>query len=137
MKYLLDTNVCVDYLNGRYLNVIRRIQASDPKDLVLSTVVVAELRFGADKSRQIRRNHARIDILSAEVPLLDFDQSAAAAFGPLRSTLERSGQVIGPYDMLIAAQAVSRGLVLVTDNVKEFDRVAGLGIENWRHGGQH
>ncbi len=137
MRYLLDTNVCVDYLNGHYPNVIRRIQATDPGDLVLSTVVVAELRFGADKSQQVRRNHARVDILSAEFPPLDFDLTAASAFGPIRTSLERSGQVIGPYDMLIAAQAVSRSLVLVTNNVEEFRRITALDIENWRHGDRH
>ena len=132
MRYLLDTNVCIDYLNGRYPNVTHRIQECRPQDLCLSSVVVAELRYGADKSDRIRRNHARVDVLAGEIQCLDFDPEAAAAFGRVRAALERAGQVIGPYDMLIAAQALSRQLVLVTDNLAEFRRVEGLEVENWR-----
>lgn len=134
MRYLLDTNVWVDYLNERYPTVASRILASDPDDLGLSSVVLAELRYGADKSRRPDWNHARIDTLAREVPILEFDSSAATAFGRLRSRLESSGQPIGPYDMLIAAQALAGDLILVTDNEREFERVAGLQIENWRPG---
>ena len=132
MKYLLDTNVCVDYLSGRYPGVVRRVHGSPPADLALSSVVVAELRYGADRSGRPRANHARVDVLVAEVPPLEFDHDAAGAYGRLRAGLETAGAPIGPNDMLIAAQALSRGLVLVTDNVGEFRRVKGLKIENWR-----
>lgn len=132
MRYLLDTNVWVDYLNQRYPNVTARIRSADPEELGLSTVVLAELRYGAEKSQRPARNHERIDILVQEVPCVDFDQPAAAAFGRLRTTLEAAGNPIGPYDTMIAAQALSRGLVLVTDNFAEFGRVGGLPIENWR-----
>jgi tRNA(fMet)-specific endonuclease VapC len=132
MKYLLDTNVCVDYLSGRYPGVVRRVHDSAPADLALSSVVVAELRYGADRSGRPRANHARVDVLVAEVPPLEFDHDAADAYGRLRAGLEAAGAPIGPNDMLIAAQALSRGLVLVTDNIGEFRRVKGLKIENWR-----
>lgn len=132
MRYLLDTNVWVDYLNGQHPSVTRRIRQGSPGDLGLSSVVIAELRYGADKSRKIRENHTKIDVLVAEVQCLDFDTDAARAFGRVRAGLEASGQVIGPYDMLIAAQALSEDLVLVTDNVREFSRVEGLEIESWR-----
>lgn len=132
MRYLLDTNVWVDYLNQRFESVTARIQRADPEELGLSTVVLAELRYGADKSQRPARNHARIDVLIQEIPGLDFDETAAAAFGQLRTALEAQGSPIGPYDMMIAAQALSRGLVLVTDNVREFGRVKGLQVENWR-----
>lgn len=134
MRYLLDTNVWVDYLNQRHESVMVRIQRADPDDLGLSTVVLAELRYGADKSQRPARNHARIDVLVQEIPCLDFDETAAATFGRLRTALEAQGNPIGPYDMMIAAQALSRGLVLVTDNVREFGRVGGLRVENWRTG---
>lgn len=88
MRYLLDTNVWVDYLNQRSENVTARIRRADPEELGLSTVVLAELRYGADKSQRPARNHARIDILVQEVPGLDFDETAAAAFGQLRTALE-------------------------------------------------
>jgi tRNA(fMet)-specific endonuclease VapC len=130
MKYLLDTNVCVDYLSGRYPSVTARLQQCSPQDVCLSSVVVAELRYGADRRR--RENHERLDLLTAEIPCLDFDLAAARAFGSLRVALEEHGIPIGPYDMLIAAQALTLRLVLVTANFREFGRVAGLGVENWR-----
>jgi tRNA(fMet)-specific endonuclease VapC len=132
MRYLLDTNVWVDYLNQRYQSVTDRIQSADPDEIGLSTVVLAELRYGADKSQHPTRNHARIDTLIQEIPSLDFDEAAAAAFGRLRTALEAQGSPIGPYDMMIAAQALSRGLILVTDNIREFGRVGSLQVENWR-----
>ena len=132
MRYLLDTNVCVDYLSGRYPRVVERIQKSSPEDLGLSSVVVAELRYGADHSARRRGNHARVDVLVEEIECLDFDLRAAASYGRVRDRLEVSGTPIGPNDMLIAAHALSRGLTVVTDNVAEFGRVKGLRVESWR-----
>lgn len=132
MKYLLDTNVCVDYLNRRYASVVERIQASSPEDICLSSVVIAELRYGADKSERSLENHGKIDVLVNELVCVDFDAEAAAAFGRIRWELEQRGEPIGPYDMLIAAHAVSLGLVLVSDNLRELRRVPGLAVENWR-----
>ena len=132
MRYLLDTNACVDYLSGRYPAVIARIQRSSPEDLRLSSVVVAELRYGADRSGRPRANHSRLDVLVTEIECLDFDLQAASAYGGVRAGLEAAGNPIGPNDMLIAAHALSRGLVLVTDNVREFRRVKRLKVENWR-----
>lgn len=132
MRYLLDTNTCVDYMNGRWPSVVARVQRSDPDDLRLSSVAVAELRYGADKSARARENHARIDQLVQDLQGLDFDLDAAAAYGRIRADLEALGQTIGPNDLLIAAQALSQGLILVTNNLREFRRVKGLRIENWR-----
>jgi tRNA(fMet)-specific endonuclease VapC len=132
MKYLLDTNVCVDYLTGRHPAVVKKIQRVAPADLALSSVVVAELRYGADRSARPRANHARVDVLVAEIPSLGFDLEAAAAYGRLRASLEAKGTPIGPNDMLIGAQALSRGLILATDKVREFRRVKGLKVQNWR-----
>jgi tRNA(fMet)-specific endonuclease VapC len=95
-------------------------------------VVVAELRYGADHSAHRRMNHGRIDVLVAEIDCLDFDLEAAVAYGRLRAALEAAGKPIGPNDMLIGAHALSQGLTLVTDNVKEFRRIRGLNVETWR-----
>lgn len=130
--YLLDTNVCVDYLNGRYASVLERVRRATPGELCLSSVVVAELRYGADKSGKPRRNHGKLDVLLAEIDGASFDLDAARHFGRVRAGLERNGTPIGPYDMMIAAHAMSLGAVLVTDNVREFQRVEHLEIENWR-----
>jgi tRNA(fMet)-specific endonuclease VapC len=132
VRHLLDTNVCVDYLTGRYPQVVARIQRSSPDDLCLSCVVVAELRYGADHSVQRRANHARIDVLIKEIECLDFDLRAAAMYGRVRARLEAGGTPIGPNDMLIAAHALSRGFGVVTDNVAEFGRVKGLSVQSWR-----
>ena len=132
MKYILDTNACVDYLNGRYPRLTRRFQATAPDDLCISSIAVAELRYGAEKSAQKLRNHGRLDLFLGEVRCVDFDRDAASAYGRIRTALERKGATIGPYDMQIAAHATALGLVLITDNVREFRRVAGLKVENWR-----
>ena len=132
MKYLLDTNVCVDFLNRRYPKVTERIRTSSPEDLCLSSVAMAELRYGADRSQRRGENHERIDVLATEIQCLDFDLTAARVYGRIRSALEAEGTPIGPYDMMIAAHAVSQGLILVTDNEREFRRISGLEIENWR-----
>lgn len=133
MTYLLDTNVWVDYLHRGHPGVTRRLHATEPEEVWLSSVVLAELRYGADKSQFPRRNHALLDALEHEVGHLSFDASAAQTFGNLRTDLERRGIPIGPYDMLIASQALSHGFVLVTDNLREFGRIDGLHLENWRN----
>ncbi len=132
MKYLLDTNVCVDFLSQRHPSVTERIRRSSPEDLCLSSVVVAELRYGADRSQRRDENHERLDVLTTEIECLDFDLAAALVYGRIRSDLEAEGAPIGPYDMMIAAHALSRELIVVTDNEREFRRVPRLQIENWR-----
>lgn len=132
MRYLLDTNACVDYLTGRYPALIERTQRQRPSDLALSTIVLAELRYGVEKSAARERNARALQVLCDQIPVLEFDAAAAAAYGGVRADLERAGRPIGAHDLLIAAQALSAGLVLVTDNVREFGRVPGLTVENWR-----
>jgi tRNA(fMet)-specific endonuclease VapC len=132
MKYLLDTNVCVDYLNGRFPSVTERFRSSAPQDLCISSVVVAELRYGADRSASRHRNHRRLDVLTAEIACVDFDLAAASTYGRVRAALEARGSPIGANDMLIAAHALALGVILVTDNLREFERVEGLEIESWR-----
>ena len=132
MRYLLDTNAWVDYLTGRFPNVVSRIQKSPPDDLCLSSVVMAELRYGAAKSRRKKFNHDLLDTLAREVRCVDFDLDGARTYGDLRTARENSGTPLGPYDMMIAAHALSLGLIVVTDNESEFRRVKSLRIENWR-----
>ena len=128
MRYLLDTNACVDYLTGRYPALVSRLQRCSPDDLFLSSVVVAELRYGADRSARRRANHARIDAMVAELKTLDFDLAAAARYGRVRARLEAEGTPIGPNDMLIAAQALSRRLTVVTDNGPAFKSAEFVGF---------
>ena len=132
MRYLLDTNVWIDYLTGRFPAVANRIRDTPPDELGLSSVVLAELRYGADKSQRKRHNHGLLDTLAQEVTAVDFDGRAAAAHGEIRVALESRGKPLGAYDTLIAAQALSLGLILVTDNEREFKAVRSLAVENWR-----
>ena len=134
MKYLLDTNTCICIINRKPPSAIDRIRAKQPEDIAVSTVTIAELQYGVYRSQKIDQN--RIALLEFLVPLtiLDCDQGAAAVYGSIRSSLEARGTPIGPMDLLIAAQAMSHGLILVTNNEKEFSRVDGLGIENWTTG---
>jgi tRNA(fMet)-specific endonuclease VapC len=131
VKYLLDTNICIYIIKRHPPATVDRIRSIAPDDVAVSTITVAELEYGAAKSRHPDRN--RIALLEFLLPLtiLDFDQRAAAAYGSLRAALEAKGEPIGAMDMLIAAQARSGGLVLVTNNAREFRRVGGLQVENW------
>ncbi len=120
------------FLTGRYLGVVRRIKAERPDRLAVSSVSVAELRFGAEKSAKPQQNHRKLDQLFEELPTVDFDLRAAAIYGRVRQSLEKEGTPIGPYDLQIAAHALALELILVTDNEGEFRRVQGLSVENWR-----
>ncbi|MCP4486972.1 MAG: tRNA(fMet)-specific endonuclease VapC [Gammaproteobacteria bacterium] len=99
--------------------------------MCISTVTLGELIFGAERSQQVERNLADIEAMIARMEVLPLDNEAACHFGQIRAELYRAGQPIGPYDMMIAAHARSSGMILVTNNTKEFDRVPGLRLENW------
>jgi tRNA(fMet)-specific endonuclease VapC len=99
--------------------------------MTISSVTLGELIYGAEKSEQPGRNLADIEGLTARLEVLPFDQMAATHFGQLRAELAKIGKPIGPYDQMIAGHARSLGLILVTNNVREFERVPGLRLENW------
>jgi tRNA(fMet)-specific endonuclease VapC len=132
VRYLLDTNVCIDYLSGRHPQVARRLRRLRPRSVAVSAIAAAELRYGAEKIARAAENGARLDALFEDMAVLDFDPESARHYGRLRAALETAGTPIGPNDMLIAAQALAHDLVLVSANEDEFRRVAGLRVENWR-----
>jgi len=131
VKYLIDTNTCIYIINRKPPSAVAHIRSKQSEDIAVSTVTISELEYGVHRSRKIDQN--RIALLEFLVPLiiLDFDQVAAAVYGSIRSSLEARGTPIGPMDLLIAAQAVSQGLILVTNTEREFSRIEGLEIENW------
>ena len=131
MKYLLDTNTCIYIINKKPPSAVNRIRSKHPDEVSISTITIAELEYGVHRSKHADQN--RIALLEFLVPftIVEFDQSAAAVYGSVRASLERKGSPIGPMDLLLAAQALSQQLVLVTNNEREFRRVAGLQIENW------
>jgi len=133
--YLLDTNACVMYMNGRSPNLRRRLDSLRPDDIGVCSVVKAELFYGAMKSRNRAATLAAQQQFLAPFVSLPFDDAAALIYCKIRADLEAAGKPIGGNDMLIAAIAVSAGLTLVTHNSLEFARVPGLLVEDWEAGG--
>lgn len=130
LKYMLDTNIVIYTMKNRPQPVKRHFQKHHGR-MAISTVTLGELVFGAEHSEQVERNLADIEAMAARLEVLPFDDRAAYHFGQIRAVLYRAGNPIGPYDMMIAGHARACGLKLVTNNVKEFERVPGLQIEDW------
>lgn len=131
MKYLLDTNICIFALKNRPPAVLERLRSLRASDVGVSAVTAAELFFGAAKSQHAARNLEVIERFLAPLELASFDRDAARTYGEVRRGLEAAGPPIGPNDTLIAAHALTLGVVLVTNNVRHFARVRGLTIEDW------
>ena len=131
MIYLLDTNICIYALKNRPPEVLDRLREVGRTAVGISVITVLELRQGAEKSQQTAANHARLDLFLAPMELLSFDEEAALVAARVRAHRERRGTPVGDYDCLIAAQALAQDLILVTNNVREFERVPNLQIENW------
>jgi len=130
VKYMLDTNIVIYTIKNRP-SVVRDAFNRHQGQMCVSTVTVGELVYGAERSAQPERNLKDVEGFLARLEIAPFDTAAASHFGQLRAELYRLGKPIGPYDMMIAGHARSQGLVLVTNNLGEFERVAGLRIENW------
>ena len=131
MTYLLDTNVCIRYLNGRAPNVRQQLRNLQPTDIVVCSVVKAELFYGARRSRDPGQSLAVHRQFLQPYRSLPFDDAAAEIAGVLRARLAEQGTPIGPYDLQIAAIALVNDCTLVTHNVREFGRVPELTMEDW------
>jgi tRNA(fMet)-specific endonuclease VapC len=129
-RFMLDTNVCNRVLRDRQPSARVRFNA-EADGLCISAVTLAELLHGAAKSDHPTEKRHEVERLTARLEVLPFDEDAAAHYGDIRADLERRGLVIGPYDLMIAGHARSRGLVVVTGNLVEFTRVDGLRCEDW------
>lgn len=129
--FMLDTNICIYIRRELPAQVLARLRQVPRESLCMSSVTFAELMYGARKSQAIEANIGKLNALRQHIRVLPFDEAAAETFGAIRADLERRGEIIGPYDLLIAGHALSIGATLVTNNVKEFVRVGGLPIENW------
>ncbi|MCI5168261.1 MAG: tRNA(fMet)-specific endonuclease VapC [Candidatus Electrothrix sp. GM3_4] len=130
LKYMLDTNIVIYAIKNRPPQIRDSFKKHQGR-MCISTVTLGELIFGAEHSQQVERNLADIEAMIARMEVLPLDNGVAYHFGQIRAELYRIGQPIGPYDMMIAGHARSSGLILVTNNTKEFKRVSGLRLENW------
>ena len=131
MKYTMDTNICIYAIKNKPESVIRKILSQNPEDLCISVVTYAELMHGVEKSQAVEKNRIAMSLFLSAITVLDFDGEAAEVYGQIRAELERKGTPIDPMDLLIAGHARSQGLILVTNNTREFARVTGLRIEDW------
>ena len=129
--YLLDTNICIYIINKSPLKVVHHIKKLNPHQIKLSAISLAELEYGVSKSRHREQNRQALVHFASAFDILAFTDRDAEVYGLLRAALERKGRIIGPYDLEIAAQAVSRKLTLVSNNTAEFSRIPHLKLENW------
>ncbi len=128
MKFLLDSNAVITLMKGN-LGFLGQLRRRQPQDFGIPAVVVHELFYGAYKGLRIAENVARVDALQFQI--VEFDREDARQAGEIRAKLAAAGAPIGPYDVLIAGQALARALTLITHNTREFERVSGLLIEDW------
>ncbi len=130
LKYMLDTNICIFTIKNRPQQLREAFNRFHDK-LCISSVSLMELIYGAEKSAHPEKNLAVVEGFAARLKVLPYDEPAANQTGQLRAELARSGTPIGPYDQLLAGHARSHGLIMVTNNRREFDRVPGLRVEDW------
>ncbi|BBD67412.1 PilT domain-containing protein [Nostoc commune NIES-4072] len=131
MRYLLDTNICIYLIKRKPQKVLDKFQTLNISDVGISSITVAELEYGVAKSQQQQKNRTALLQFLLPLEIVEFNQASATIYGSIRSNLEKRGLMIGAMDMLIASHALSLGVTLVTNNVREFSRILTLLLENW------
>ena len=131
MKYLLDTNACIRYISGRSLALMQKMHTIPASEIVVCSVVKAEMFYGSMKSQTPQISLSKQMLFLNQFVSLPFNDSAAQIFGEIRADLAKKGTPIGPYDLQIAAIALANQMTLVTHNTAEFARIAGLQLEDW------
>jgi tRNA(fMet)-specific endonuclease VapC len=129
--YLLDTNICIFAINKKTPQLINTINKKSKHDIYISSLTIAELEFGVENSQYVEKNRVALLKFISLFRILPFDDEDAVCYGKLKTKLKKKGEIIGPIDMLLAAQALSKDLIFVTNNADEFSRVDGLKIEDW------
>lgn len=131
MKYMLDTNICIYIIKKQPENVLKKFTLFDVGDICISSITLAELMYGVEKSHHHQKNRIALEEFISPLEIMPFDDAAAYHYGHIRSYLEKKGIPIGPLDLIIAAHAHCLNSTLVTNNTKEFSRIPKLKIENW------
>lgn len=128
---MLDTNICIYLIKNKPIEVREKFDIYEVGEICISSITVSELYYGVQKSQMKEQNERALALFLAPLNIALYDEHAAIEYGKIRATLEAKGTVIGSLDMLIAAHAKSLGVLLVTNNIKEFQRVDALSLENW------
>jgi tRNA(fMet)-specific endonuclease VapC len=131
MLRLLDTNTCIYYLNRVSENLIARFRKYSPSGIKLSSITVAELFFGAEKSNAKKKNWTIVESFVSTFEIIPFNEASCRTYAKIRVSLEKKGSLIGPMDLLIASISLTNNFILVTNNTKEFSRISKLKLENW------
>lgn len=130
LKYLLDTNICIYVIKNRPIEVLQQFN-EHVGQMAISSITLAELLHGCEKSQKVDNNTRQVENFCSRLEVLKYGEKAAQHYGSIRSELEKKGKVIGVNDLHIAGHARSESFILVSNNLKEFDRVSGLRTENW------
>jgi len=128
---LLDTNTCIYFLNRASEKIVKQFKELSPSQIKLPSITVAELYYGAEKSKFKAKNRERVKRFVSTFEIVSFDEKACTAYAKIRHSLERSGTPVGPMDLLIASIGLAYNFTVVTNNIKEFKRVKGLKLQNW------
>ena len=131
MKYMLDTNTCIYLIKQKPPKVLKHFTSHAVGDIGISSITLAELRYGVSKSRHVEKNRQALDEFIVPLEIEDFDERAAAEYGTVRADLEKAGRPIGSMDMLIGAHARALGATLVTNNTREFKQIKNLNVVDW------
>lgn len=131
MKIMLDTNICIYAIKNNPAEIREELAKYTPGDIGISVITAAELWYGVEKSAAREKNQTALEAFLLPLDIVPFDTDASICYGQIRAYLEKSGMVIGPLDMLIAAQAVCRKILLVTNNMREFKRIPKLECTSW------
>ena len=131
MIRLLDTNTCIYFLNRASEKVVQQFKELSPSQIKLPSITVAELYYGAEKSKFKAKNREKVKRFVSTFEIVSFDEKACTAYAKIRHSLERSGTPVGPMDLLIASIGLAHNFTVITNNIKEFKRVKGLKLQNW------
>ena len=129
--YLLDTNICIYFMKNNYPNLTQKLFSMNPSDLMLSSITVFELEYGAAKSNWGEQTRQKLAMFLAPFNIIPFNADDAVYAADIRGLLEKQGLIIGPYDLQLAGQALSRNLTFITHNTREFNRIPNLRLEDW------
>ena len=131
MKFMLDTNICIYLIKQKPPKVLMHFKSHAVGDIGISSITLAELRYGVFKSQYVEKNRQALDEFILPLEITDFDERAAEEYGTVRAALEKAGKPVGSMDMLIGAHALSLGVTLVTNNVREFKQIKSLKVVDW------